>query len=212
MLKKILCLVVGLMILELSISTSRAGTITGKVNHHNFKYQKDCVVYLKKVEGNFKPGTTQMDQRNRTFIPQILPIMVGTTVEFLNSDTIRHNVNWNSPKDSGNLGTFPPGKSASHKFEKLDEKSLSPNLLANNSYDILCNLHAEMWAQIIVLQNPYFAVTDKEGNYKIENAPEGTFTICIWTPHNPRQVRRSEQVVTIGHNETVINFDLNRKS
>lgn len=211
MFKKILCLGLGFIILGSAISASKAATVSGKVNHPKIAYQKDCVVYLKQVNGNFTPGTAQIDQRNLTFIPKILPIMAGTTVDFLNNDSVSHNINYNSPGDSGNFGNFPPGQKTSRKFEKIDKESLNPNLLSNNTYDILCSLHSEMWAGIVVLQNPYFAVTDVEGNYKIENAPEGNFTICVWTPYGSRSVKNIEQIITIGSSEIVVDFNITRK-
>lgn len=212
MFKKILCLSLSFIILESVISVSEAATISGKVNHPQVKYQKDCVVYLKQIDGDFTPGTAQMDQRTLTFVPKILPILVNTTVEFLNNDTVDHNVWW--PKkgsiEDKNLGSSPPGQSVSYKFERIDLKSLNPNLLDNNIYDILCNKHSEMNAQIIVLQNPYFAVTDIEGNYKIENAPEGNFTICVRTPYGSRPVKNIEQAITIGSSGIVMDFNITR--
>ena len=149
-----------------------AGTIKGKLTIPHARTLADVVVYVDKAPGTFPPPRQHpvMDQKNLAFVPHVLPVVVGTTVDFLNSDKVLHNV-FTPDKCAGkfNLGTWPKGEVRSVAFDKV---GCSPVLL--------CNVHPEMEGFVVVLQNPYFAVTDKAGLFKIPNVPEGKFTIKVW--------------------------------
>lgn len=87
-----------------------------------------------------------MDQKGLTFVPHVLPILVGTTVDFKNSDDVLHNVF--TPSKAGDrfdLGTWGKGQMKSFTFKKPGEVV------------ILCNVHPEMEAYIVVVETPYFA-------------------------------------------------------
>jgi hypothetical protein len=115
-----------------------------------------------------------MDQKGLMFQPHILVVQVGTTVEFLNSDKVAHNVFWPSlmqgtKKLPGkNLGTWPTGEKRPFKFDQ-------PGVAA-----LLCNVHPEMSGYIVVAPTPYYAKTDKNGDYRIENVPDGQYTVVAW--------------------------------
>jgi len=113
-----------------------------------------------------------MDQRNNTFVPHVLAVRAGQEVEFLNSDKVAHNIFWPSisgnKKMSHNMGTWPSGQKREFKF---DTAGVVP---------LLCNVHPEMSAYIVVSPTPYFAVTDADGSYKIANVPEGQYTVTAW--------------------------------
>lgn len=167
---------------------SQSGTIiNGKVNTipGKEKYKANTVVYIDKVEGNFKPPAKNpaMDQKNLTFIPKILPVVAGSTVDFLNADDVLHNV-FSPDACAGkfNLGSWPKGQIRSQKYDKVGCQSV-----------ILCNVHPEMEAYVIVLQNPYFAVTDKEGNYTIKNVPSGKYILKIWN----EKLKAPDQEITV---------------
>lgn len=134
---------------------------------------EDAVVYLERTAGTppseTTPGHVVMDQRNLEFVPRVLPVMRGTTVEFINSDDIQHNVF--SPTDAADkfdLGTYGPGAARSVKLDEAGEVL------------ILCNIHMEMEARIVVLPEPYFARADAGGAYEISAVPPGTYTAKIW--------------------------------
>ena len=149
-----------------------AGTIKGKVTIPRARTLADIVVYVEKAPGQFPPSKqhTIVNQKNLTFVPRITPVVLGTTVDFLNSDQVMHNVfTPDKCADKFNLGTWPKGEVRSFTFDKL---GCSPVLL--------CNVHPEMEGFIVVLQNPYAAVTDKSGLYTIPNVPEGKYTIKVW--------------------------------
>lgn len=173
-----------------------SGAISGRVIAKNLRYQKDTVVYIDRVEGVFLPPKEHaiMDQKYITFVPHILPILVGTTVDFHNSDTIPHNVySKDEVADKMNLGTWRQGEVRSYTFNKP------------GSAVILCHIHAEMEAYIVVLQNPYFAVTKKNGKFVIDNIPEGLYYLKVW-----HKFLKAEDVkLEVKKGETVeVNFNL----
>lgn len=149
-----------------------AGTIKGKVAIPRARSLADIVVFVDKAPGEFPPPKqhTVVDQKNLTFIPHVQPVVVGTTVDFLNSDQVLHNVfSPDKCANKFNLGTWPKGEVRSFTFDKV---GCTPVLL--------CNVHPEMEGFVVSLQNPYFAVTDKAGLFAIRNVPEGKYTIRAW--------------------------------
>ena len=151
--------------------TSEAGTISGKVSG----VAGESVVYVDISAGKTFPASTQhpvVDQRGLMFQPHITVVQVGTTVDFLNSDSVAHNVFWTSiggnKKLGHNLGTWPKGERKSFKFD-------TPGAVS-----ILCNVHPEMSAYIVVVPTPYFVTSDQAGSYKIENVPDGSYTVIAW--------------------------------
>lgn len=179
-------LVVALVVIVSMIAS--AGTVTGKVSGVSGK----SVVYLDAQGKTFPAAPTQhpvMDQKGLMFQPHILVVQQGTTVDFLNSDSVQHNVFWPSvggdKKSTHNLGTWPKGEKRSFKFDKA------------GAVPLLCNVHPEMAGYIIVSPSPYYAETDDSGNYKIENVPDGSYTVTVWhegakTQNKPVSVSGSE--------------------
>src|SRR6266853_151802 len=148
-----------------------AGTISGQVSG----VAGQSVVFVDTISGKTFPAPTQhpvIDQRGLVFQPHVTAVQVGTTVDFLNSDSVAHNVFWTSiggnKRLSHNLGTWPKGEKKSFKFD-------SPGAVP-----ILCNVHPEMSAYLVVVPTPYFATSDQTGNYKIENVPDGNYTVIAW--------------------------------
>lgn len=150
---------------------AHAGTISGKVSG----VSGESVVYVDTIAGKTFPAPQKspvVDQKGLLFQPHITVVQAGTTVEFLNSDTVAHNVFWTSvggnKKLGHNLGTWPKGEKRSFKFD------------TPGAVPLLCNVHPEMAGYIVVVPTPYFAVTDKSGEYKIENVPDGSYTVTAW--------------------------------
>jgi plastocyanin len=166
----------GLLVVALSHVTMRAaagGTIQGTVKAIGLASNADAVVYLQQAPGTFtapvKPA--DMDQRSMQFVPHVLPVVVGTAVRFLNSDPTPHNV-FSPDGEKYNLGTWPQGQTKDHAFAKC--------VKAPCVYVQLCRVHPEMEAYVVVLQNPFFATTGKDGQYKIENVPAGAYSLAVW--------------------------------
>ncbi len=163
-------LVLMFVIAGLCVAAS-AGDIEGKVSGMKGK----SVVYVDTIAGKTFPAPKDhpvIDQKGLMFSPHVVIVQQGTTVDFLNSDTVAHNVFWTavgSDKKAGhNLGTWPKGDKRSFTFDK-------PGVVA-----LLCNVHPEMAGYLIVSATPYFAETDDSGSYKIKDVPDGSYTIAVW--------------------------------
>jgi plastocyanin len=130
------------------------------------------VVYLEAApRGAFEqnePGRAVMDQRNETFVPHVLAITTGTTVDFPNSDRIYHNVFSLSKTQPFDLGRYAVGRSKSVRFDR-------PGIVR-----VFCDIHSHMSAFILVFSHPFFAVTTADGRYRIDNVPPGTYTLVAW--------------------------------
>jgi plastocyanin len=156
-----------------SLDALIAGNIVGKVKAKGVKNSADAVIYIEKVPGGSFPAPKEhakVDQKNLKFSPHVLPILVGTTVDFVNSDDVMHNVF--SPdvcSEKMNLGTWPKGQMRSYTFKQ-------PGCTAT----MLCNVHPEMQAYVLALETPYYAVSAENGAYEIKNVPAGKYTLKIW--------------------------------
>ncbi|MGH7935394.1 MAG: hypothetical protein ACREF8_00095 [Chthoniobacterales bacterium] len=126
------------------------------------------------LEGSFpKPAhlpTKQVAQKNFAFAPPLLAIEVGTKVEFPNLDDTYHNIFSYSPRKRFDLGRYPPGESPAPSvlFDK-------PGLVT-----LRCDIHEHMRGLILVLDTPYFMITDAAGNFRLTNLPAGHFTLKAW--------------------------------
>jgi plastocyanin len=148
-----------------------AGDIEGKVTGMKGK----SVVYVDTIAGKTFPAPKDhpvIDQKGLMFSPHIVVVQQGTTVDFLNSDNVAHNVFWPSvggdKKQTKNLGTWPKGEKRSYTFAKAGVVPL------------LCNVHPDMAGYLIVSPTPYFAETDDSGTYKIKDVPDGSYTVTVW--------------------------------
>ena len=189
-----------------------AGTITGIVKVQGLRTPENVMVYLTKApsaaEGLSKTELA-MDQRNLEFIPHVLPVLVGSTVQFPNNDKVDHNIFSMSRTKKFNLGSYKPGENKTMVFDK-------PGIV-----EVRCDVHAEMAAYILVMKNPYFAVTDKKGHFEIpdpdylkqaglENVsglPAGKYTVKTW--HEKLKSQKQDVSVT-DSGEVSIQLDLTR--
>ena len=138
-----------------------AGKISGTVKVKGLRTPANVLVYLTKAPQAIEDLSKVkfvMDQRNLEFIPHVLPVVVGATVDFPNNDKVDHNVFSMSRTKKFNLGSYKAGESKSVLFDK-------PGIV-----ELRCDVHAEMAAYILVLKSPYFAVTDKHGRFEIPDA------------------------------------------
>jgi plastocyanin len=161
-------------ILAAAALPAQAGDLHGRVACEGQSSNADAVVYVDKIPGKiFAPPKEHalIDQKNLKFVPHVLPVLAGTTVDFLNSDSVQHNV-FSPSACAGkfNLGTYPKGEKRSYTFKKECFATL------------LCIVHPEMEAFVAVLPTPYFAVTAADGSYTIPNVPDGPYTVKVWHP------------------------------
>ncbi len=157
-----------------------AGGIKGKVKVSD-EYLNNVVVYLQPVEKSSFPPPTKaavMDQINLNFEPHVLPVLVGTKVVFPNSDKIRHSVFSNSKPKKFDFGTYSPG---TEKSIMCDQPGVIP---------ILCYIHHDMSAYIVVLTTPYFGVSNDDGEYHIDNVPAAKYRLTFW--HEDVQIKSED--------------------
>ena len=173
-----------------------AATLSGTVKAARARDNRDAVVYIDRIPGKQFPPPQQpviLDQLNLIFIPHVLPVLVGATVSFPNNDTVRHNVFSPSPAKRFNLGTYAQKVTKYVVFDK-------PGVVA-----LLCNVHAEMSAYVVVTETPYFAVTDAAGAFTIPNVPPGGYIVKAWHESS----KPKEQKVDLKEGPAVqVDFDL----
>ena len=138
----------------------------------------------------------RMDQRNERFVPHVLAIVAGTTVDFPNSDPTYHNVFSFSKTRRFDLGRYAAGRSKAVRFDQ-------PGIVR-----VFCDIHSHMSAFILVFSHRYFAVTDEEGRYRIDNVPPGTYSVVAWHESLPSDTRR---VSVADGGEVDLNFTLSRR-
>jgi plastocyanin len=150
------------------------------------------VVYLESApRGAFEvppPGRAVLDQKDETFVPHVVAVTVGSTVEFPNSDRVYHNVFSLSKVRRFDLGRYPRGASRSVRFDE-------PGVVR-----VFCEIHSHMSAFILVFAHRYFATTDSEGRYRIEGVPSGRYTLAVW---NEGEVRETRPIVVPGDGKAI---------
>lgn len=130
-----------------------------------------AVVYL---EGSFAkpaaPPKQQMTQKDFTFVPMLLPVQVGTSVEFPNLDDTYHNIFSYSPAKRFDLGRY-----------RADERPIPSQQFDVPGLVVLrCDIHEHMRGLILVLATPYFVLTDTAGRYRLNGLPAGHYTLKVW--------------------------------
>ncbi|MEJ2156515.1 MAG: carboxypeptidase regulatory-like domain-containing protein [Desulfobacteraceae bacterium] len=204
--------IVMLLFLSWPFSQALAGTISGKVKVKGLRSAANILIYLNKApqpELDISNAKFSMDQQNLTFIPHVLPIPLGATVKFPNNDKVDHNVFSLSRTKKFNLGSYKPGQSQNVVFDK-------PGIV-----ELRCDVHAEMLAYIMVMKNPYFAVTDDQGRFTIPDAryleshgitgikdlPAGAYTL----KNRHEKLKTDKQKVTVPADGAVeVELDLTR--
>lgn len=150
--------------------------------------RRRSVVYLETApRGAFDPNEeprARMLQRDETFLPHVLPIVVGTAVDFPNDDSTYHNVFSLSKTKTFNLGRYAAGKSKSVIFDQ-------PGIVR-----VFCDIHSHMNAFIIVFAHRYFALSDEDGRYRLTNVPPGSYMLTVWNETIKGDAPR--RAVTIG--------------
>jgi plastocyanin len=189
-----------------------AGSITGTVNVKGLRSPANVLVYIAKapsVDVDVSAAKSVMDQRDLTFIPHVLPILVGSAVQFPNNDKVAHNVFSLSRTKTFNFGSYGPGESKTVLFDK-------PGVV-----ELRCDVHAEMSAYILVMRNPYWALTDDKGHFKIpdreyleqhgvkglKDLPPGSYVVKTWN----EKLKTQEATVEVPRDgEVSLQLDLTR--
>jgi plastocyanin len=152
-----------------------AATVTGKITFVTKRGQNpvaaETLVWVEPQSGRaprVSPATFQITTRNKTLVPHVLAIPVGSTVTFPNDDPISHNLFSLSSNNAFDLGLYRKGAGKSQKFE-------TPGIV-----NVYCNVHPNMSAVIQVMATPYFAFADEKGNFTVTNVPSGKYRLVAW--------------------------------
>jgi len=176
-------------------SVSRPGGTSAADREQDALDRQTSVLYLdnmpRGMAGEFVERKARLDQRGQRFVPHIVAIGVGGTVDFPNSDPFFHNVFSLSDVRSFDLGRYATGKSKVVRFDKA------------GVVRVFCDIHAHMSAFIFVFAHPYFSVTDGIGRYRIDGVPPGTHTLVLW---NETIEPESRQVTVPDGGEVEVNF------
>ena len=130
---------------------------------------ENVVVFLKDAPARaVPPRRAAIRQRGETFVPRVIAVPVGSTVDFPNDDPIYHNVFSLSRARTFNLGRFPRGESRAVKFDKA------------GIVKVFCDIHSHMAASVVVFNHPWFTVPDADGNFEIGDLPPGNPQITAW--------------------------------
>lgn len=193
--------IILLALTTLSANALDAGTIKGKVNakvagkessnsrggsYSSRKYKfleqvdyskfRDFVVSIADVEANglTEQPTATVEQKDGAFIPHVLPVVAGTRVSWPNRDAIFHNVFSISEARPFDLGYY-----------KSEEEAKVVVFEKPGRVDVFCSIHSRMNCIVLVMPNPWFSISDRRGNYEIENVPAGTYRIKAWHERLP---------------------------
>jgi plastocyanin len=159
------------LLLHAPVLSSAGPSISGTVTVTGAASNADVVVYVVQAKETGATAKAEMNQSKMQFIPHVLPVVAGATVSFLNSDPTPHNV-FSPDNEKFNLGTWQQGTAKPYTFSKCTKFPCA--------YTLLCRVHPEMEGFIVVLQNPYFAVSGKDGHYTIEGVPPGSYSLAVW--------------------------------
>jgi plastocyanin len=151
-----------------SIAFATAETVKGRVEVTGQKTNANALISIEAPGLEHTPPAepVRIDQKGFRFLPHITVVVPGTTVRFLNNDPEPHNVY--SPEGRYNLGTWPTGETRDHTFDE-------PGI-----YTQLCNIHPDMLAYVVVVETPYFAVTDADGAFEVKGVPPGKYLLWAW--------------------------------
>ncbi|MFQ5528271.1 MAG: cupredoxin domain-containing protein [Thermoanaerobaculia bacterium] len=167
-----------------------AGTVNGNANCGSSC--DSTVVYLEGLPAASGEGSSVVfDQKDKVFIPNVLPVQHGTTVEIKNGDPFLHNVHIYDTDEETVLNIALPfqGQVIPHEFEEP------------GTYRVRCDAHPEMSASIVVLESQSFGVVDSAGSFVIEDVPEGSFTLVRHDAETGEAVRKPVQVSADGSTE-----------
>ena len=166
------------------------------VERVNYAELRDFVVSVEqtayfKFEPPAKP--LKVAQKDGTFTPHVLPVLVGSVVEWPNNDDIFHNVFSISDPKPFDLDLYNAPEIKRVTFEKPGR------------VDVFCSIHTRMHCIILVLENPYFVVTDAKGRYTIAHIPPGIYKLKAWHERLPSQV---QEITVPEQGETKVDFTL----
>ena len=191
-------IIVSAYLATLAPGQGSAAAVSGTVTGSDGKGIADAVVFVQapaSAQGRTK-STGVVDQVHKTFVPGLLPIVVGTSVLFPNHDQIHHHVYSFSPTKTFELPLYKGEEAPEVVFDKV------------GVVKIACNIHDWMSGIILVLPSPHFAVTDAQGRFVLENLSAGEYTIVAWHELSKLKPEATAQSVRIERDMTDVTFSL----
>jgi len=184
------------------VGAAQAGDVKGKVSATGLKSAENIAVYIDAIPGKKFDAPAQhvsVDQRDMKFVPQTIVIQRGTTVDFLNSDNVIHNVHWSSISGDKALGhglpPMSPGQKQSFQFDHVGTATT------------LCSFHFDMLGYVVIVPTPYFALTGYDGTFTIKNVPPGTYTLKTWSADG----KPTTQTITVTDSTTNVELAVVKK-
>ena len=182
---------------SLALATLPAAVVTGTVTLRDAKApdRSGVVVWLTPAQPSSTPVAqtslkATMIQRNKKFIPHVLPIRTGTAVDFPNYDPIFHNAFSNFSGQIFDVGLYKPGTSRTVTFRR-------PGVVR-----IFCNIHANMSAVLVVVDSPYYASTAPSGTFEIPDVPPGTYEMNVFHERaTAEELRRLARTIHVSNSE-----------
>jgi plastocyanin len=180
---------VAVSLLVAAAGGASAQTLTGKIEDPGLR-RKVQLVYVEKVDGKTaaSKAPTVITQHGNVYLPHVVPVVVGTQVVFKSEDPELHNVFARGDKKVlFNDAVLPQMQSAPKTFTEAGVVHLT------------CNVHKEMSAYVIVLQNKFFATPQKDGTFTISGLPPGSYTVRVWGESlTPEQLKTTFQLQSGG--------------
>jgi plastocyanin len=152
------------------------------------------VLWLEPVGGKpgGQPGRATMIQKDKKFVPHVLPVRTGTAIDFPNLDPIFHNAFSNYSGKVFDVGLYKPGSTRAVTFGR-------PGVVR-----VFCNIHAAMSAVIVVVDTPWFTTTNKDGSFRIADVPPGDYKLSVFHERaTQEELQRLQRTVTAGASDTM---------
>jgi plastocyanin len=175
-----------------------ASTISGRVVTPDGKGVAEAIVFVNdpgSAEAVANGANAEMDQINKTFVPGVLPVIVGTRVRFPNRDQIHHHVYSFSRTKTFELPLYKGEDATPVLFDKVGVVKVG------------CNIHDWMSGIILVLPNAHYAVTDAEGRFTLA-VPPGAHALAAWHARHRGKLEDTQQRVEVGHQALQVTFTL----
>jgi len=168
-----------------SATRSKLATITGRVDVKG-KSWGPVFVYVENIKEPAVDRNVEIVQKDRSFAPNVLLVQRGTRVTFPNADPLLHNVFSPSPTQPFDLGSYKQG-----------EKAGTVRLFTPGVVEVLCNMHAKMRANVLVVPSRHHVKVNGDGSFRLENVPIGTRQLVAWTP-DARPMTQSVSLTAAG--------------
>jgi hypothetical protein len=162
-----------------------AGDLHGKLVCVGISSCEGAVIYIGAIPGSAftaPPQHPRIDQIDQAFRPHVLAVQAGTTIDFYNSDPVRHNVfTPDACAERMDLGLWSQGETRSYTYK------------AECVVTLLCKVHHDMVAFVVVSPTPYYAMVQEDGSFRISNLPDGAYTVKFWH----EKLRLASKAVTV---------------